>query len=135
MTLTFPVPYRASADRRRFNRWQSRAEQQKVLCTLNTTYDRMFGLGGQLPQLRDAIRNRGERIPGRSPAESLEMVEQELAVTADAIKTMMREERAAAVRSSGVAALYILVSAALIYTLFNSGRVVDLIVQLSGGLI
>jgi hypothetical protein len=92
MTLTFPVPYLASADSRRFNRRQSRAQQQRALRTLTVSHDPLFGLGGQLAQLREAIKNRGEKIPGRTSDESLEMVEQQVS-EAFAVMKMMDHDR------------------------------------------
>lgn len=92
MTLTFLTPYLASADSRRLNRRQSRAQQQRVLSTLTVNHDTLLGLGGQLAQLREAIKNRGEKIPGRTSDESLEMVEQQVS-EAFAVMKMMDHDR------------------------------------------
>ena len=64
MFVTAPG-YRASRDTLHFNRKQKRVEQQRVLADLSLR---------QLSQLRHAIRFEGERIPGRTARESLDMV-------------------------------------------------------------
>ena len=68
-------PYRASADPRRFSDRQTREQQQAALSSLSLTLTSRGEFRGQLAQLRDAIKNRGELIPGRSVEESLQMVD------------------------------------------------------------
>ncbi len=72
--------YLASKDTRRFNENQTKAEQYEALGTLDYYRD-ILGPGGQLVELREAILNEGETIPGRTSDESLQMVNVAISTT------------------------------------------------------
>lgn len=130
MTFTLPQPYLASADTRRFNRRQTRAEQQRVLCSLTVTSDALFGLGGQLIQLRDAIENRGERIPGRTAEESLDMVNHTITMTITMINQMSHEHMLMVFGKCAVAS----VGALMIFGMFNIVPIINWMVSVMTGM-
>ena len=131
MTLTLPPPYLASTDTRRFNRRQTPAEQQRALGTLTVTSDALFGLGGQLIQLRDAIENRGEKIPGRTSEESLDMVNHTITVTVVAVKQMSHDHMLMVLGKCAVAAI----GAVMIFGLFNIMPISNALADFAAGIL
>ena len=93
MFVTAPG-YRASRDTLHFNRKQTRTEQQRALANLSLR---------QLDQLRHAIRFEGERIPGRTARESLDMANHVINWCLEVDKFRQREADRRALRNLGLA--------------------------------
>lgn len=70
--------YHASSDRERFNKKQTSAQQLAALRTLSYGVSAITGEFGTLIELRLAIIHEGEKIPGRTAEQSLQMVDETL---------------------------------------------------------
>lgn len=73
--ITAQHGYRASIDFQRFNRWQTHEEQMLGLRTLSYVNSRLDGESGELLELRHAIINGAETMPGQTKRKSLVMVD------------------------------------------------------------
>jgi hypothetical protein len=90
MHLAQPT-YLASRDSSRFSDNQTREQQMTALSELTLEYG-FASRGGQLGELRTAIQNGAERIPGRTSSESIQMVDTMISVTCDLIDFQARED-------------------------------------------
>ena len=106
MIFTTAPGYLASRDTLNFHRRQTAAQQQQALGNKSLP---------QLYQLRAAIQNRGEKIPGRTAEESLAMVDHVIQWCHDYDRYRRREEA----RKSWLMLGYLVaVCAAVVVTLY-----------------
>lgn len=86
--------YRASQDPARFDKHQSLNQQRHALRSLSYGWDGVMGEIGTIQELRLAIIEDDERIPGRTPAESLAMVDEVLDEHRQRVDAHLAERRA-----------------------------------------
>lgn len=128
MPLVLTPPYLASKDSR-FKRRQTREEQEKLLNGLDWN-NLPFSRGGKLGELRTAIMRGGEKIPGRTSAESLEMVDATIAWMVDWEMKARRERSRRMYVRLGAYAFMMTVTAALIWAGLHMDQVVGFLTEI-----
>lgn len=102
--------YRASQDPARFNKHQSINQQRHALRSLSFGWDGIMGEIGTIQELRLAIIEDGECIPGRTSEESLVMVDEALVEHQQRVDAHLAERSAKRRRIYVRAAIFVLVA-------------------------